>query len=57
MWRRIFWSRDFPPTVDKKILPDKTRVLYWYKCPYSLPMHQINEIVSLDDLPGKKKSI
>jgi len=44
-----------PPTVDKKILPDETRVSYWYKCPCSLLMHQINEIISLDDLVGLEK--
>jgi len=50
--RKYFGDNDFRPTVNKKELPDKTIVYYWYKLPDALLKHQINEIVSAADLEG-----
>jgi hypothetical protein len=51
-WCKYFGDNDFRPKVDKKELPDKTIVYYWYKLLDALLKHQINEFVSAADLEG-----
>lgn len=48
--RSYFGNNDFPPEVDRIVLPDKTVVSYWWKQPDLLLKHQINDMVSLVDL-------
>jgi hypothetical protein len=51
--RRVFFgNNDFPPQVDREILPDKTVVSYWWKQPDLLLKHQLNQMVNLGDLDG-----
>ncbi len=48
--RAYIGNNYFPPEVDCLVLPDKTVVSYWWKQPDLLLMHQLNEMVSLEDL-------
>jgi len=50
--RAYFGNNDFPPTVKKMELEDKTWVYFWYKQPDLLLQHQIKEIISATDLEG-----
>jgi hypothetical protein len=50
--RAYFGGNDFPPSVDRTILPDKTIVSYWWKRPDELLQHQINYILKPEDLQG-----
>jgi hypothetical protein len=48
----FFGNNDFPPEVDREILPDKMVVSYWWKQPDLLLKHQLNQMVNLADLDG-----
>ena len=48
--REIFGNNDFPPTVNKHVLADKTVIPYWYKDPEQLIRHQISHIVPVEKL-------
>jgi hypothetical protein len=50
--RAYFGNNDFPPVVDREVLPDKTIVSYWCKRPDRLLKHQISDMVSPPDLQG-----
>jgi hypothetical protein len=50
--RAYFGNNDFPPTVSRYELEDKTIVSYWWKRPDELLQHQINDIISLQDIAG-----
>jgi hypothetical protein len=47
-----FGDNDFPPTVDRLVLADKTIVPFWWKRPDELLQHQINYMLKLEDLDG-----
>jgi hypothetical protein len=47
-------GQDFPPKVDRMILPDKTTVHYWYKRPDEL-MKQLERIISAEQIDGLKR--
>ncbi len=51
-WRVFLGNYDFPLQVDRKILPDKTVVSYWWKQTDLLLKHQLNQMVDLEDLDG-----
>lgn len=48
--RSYFGNNDFPPEVDRIVLPDKTVVSYWWKQPDLLLKHQMTDMVTLVDL-------
>lgn len=48
--RVIFGNNDFPPTVDKNILEDKTVTPYWYKGPEQKIKLQISHILPVEKL-------
>jgi hypothetical protein len=48
--REIFGNNDFPPTINKHVLEDKTVIPYWYKDPEQLIKHQISHIVPVNKL-------
>jgi hypothetical protein len=50
--RAYFGDNDFPPTVDRLVLADKTIVPFWWKPPDELLQHQINYMLKLEDLDG-----
>ena len=50
--RAYFGNNDFPPVVDREVLPDKTIVSYWWKQPDLLLKHQISDMLSAADLQG-----
>jgi hypothetical protein len=50
--RAYFGNNDFPPTVKKIELEDKTWVYFWFKQPDLLLQHQIDKIVNATDLEG-----
>jgi hypothetical protein len=51
--RRAYFSEsDYPPTVDKEVLPDKTVIPFWYKEPHLLLQRQVNKILNTADLPS-----
>ncbi len=47
-----FGGNDFPPSVDRIVLEDKTIVSYWWKFPDELLQHQINYVLKPEDLQG-----
>jgi len=48
-----FHGQDFPPTVSKIQLEDKTIIHYWYKDPANLIKHQLGKITT----PGQLKNL
>jgi hypothetical protein len=50
--KSYFGTNDYPPTCKRKVLEDKTIILYWYKLPNELTKDQINEIVPAENLVG-----
>jgi hypothetical protein len=49
--RRTYFSDcDFPPTVDKEVLPDKTVIPFWYREPHHLLKNQATKMLQTDDL-------
>jgi hypothetical protein len=50
--RAYFGDIDFPPTIDKLVLTDKTIVSFWWKRPEELLQHQINYMLQVEDLEG-----
>jgi hypothetical protein len=54
--RECFQGQDFPPTVDKLQLADKTNIHYWYKVPDELIKHQLGKIISPNQLLNLKRS-
>jgi len=50
--RAYFGDNDFPPTVDRLVLTDKTIVSFWWKRPDELLQHQINYMLKVEDLDG-----
>ncbi len=50
--RAYFGNNNFPLMVSRYGLEDKTIVSYWWKTPDELLQHQINDIISLQDLEG-----
>ena len=53
--RSYFGDSDYPPTVDKEVLPDKTIIPFWYKEPHLLLQHQVNVIIKPEDLGDLKR--
>jgi len=53
--RSYFEASDYPPTVDKEVLPDKTVIPFWYKEPHLLLQSQISMIIRPEDLAGLQK--
>ena len=54
--RRAFFSdKDFPPTVKKLQLDDRTIIDFWYKEPGKLISHQIDVMVNESQLEGLKR--
>ena len=54
-WRSYFGDSDYPPTVDKEVLPDKTIIPFWYKEPHLLLQNQVNMIRKPEDLGDLKR--
>ncbi len=50
--RAYFGNNDFPPNIDKHMLPDKTIIHYWWKSPDKLLQNQLSQIVTCSDLEG-----
>ena len=50
--RAFFAGSDYPPIVDKLILPDKTVINYWYKEPHKMLQQQISQIIKTEELIG-----
>ena len=50
--RAFFAGNDFPPIVDRIILPDKTIIDNWYKEPPKMLQQQINHIIKRDQVLG-----
>jgi len=50
--RAFFAGSDYPPIVDKMILPDKTVINYWYKEPHKMLQQQISQIIKTEELIG-----
>jgi hypothetical protein len=50
--RAFFAGNDFPPIVDRIILPDKTIIDNWYKEPPKMLQQQINHIIKRDQVVG-----
>jgi len=49
--RRLFFGdNDYPPTVDKKVLEDKTVIPFWYKRPDLLLQHQLKSMIDAEKL-------
>ena len=44
--REDFAGQDFPPTIGKKVLEDKTVIPFWYKLPDQLMKHQLKSMVT-----------
>jgi hypothetical protein len=42
-----FAGQDYPPTVDQKVLEDKTIIPYWFKSPDGLLKHQLKYMVTI----------
>ncbi len=53
--RDFFQGQDFPPTVDRLQLADKTIINYWYKVPDELIKHQLGKIIKPDQLLNLKR--
>ena len=47
-----FGNNDFTPTVSRFVLEDKAIVCFWWKRPDELLQHQINDLISQQDLEG-----
>jgi hypothetical protein len=54
-WREYIAGQDFPPTVGKKILEDKTVIPFWYKLPDQLMKHQLKSMVTAEQLEGRQR--
>ena len=48
--RSFFGDNDFPPTVDKKVLEDKTVIQFWYKSPDLLLQSQLSKMIDVSKL-------
>jgi hypothetical protein len=48
----FFAGSDFPPVIDRKVLQDKTIIDYWYKEPHLMLPHQVNNIISKEQMEG-----
>jgi hypothetical protein len=48
--RSFFGDNDFPPTVDKTVLEDKTVVPFWYKRPDLLLQSQLSKMIDTSKL-------
>ncbi len=48
--RNVFGDNDFPPTVDKKVLQDKTIIPFWYKQLDLLIQSQLTKMIDVSEL-------
>ena len=48
--RNYFGDNDFPPTIDKKVLADKTVIPFWYKRPDLLLQSQLKNMIDSEKL-------
>jgi hypothetical protein len=46
----FFGDNDFPPTVDKKVLEDKTIIPLWFKRPDHLLQSQLPKLIDISKL-------
>jgi len=53
--REYFSGQDFPPTIGKKVLEDKTVIPFWYKLPDQLMKHQLKSMVTTEQLEGLQR--
>ena len=53
--REYFAGQDFPPTIGKKVLEDKTVIPFWYKLPDQLMKHQLKSMVTTEQLEGLQR--
>jgi hypothetical protein len=53
--REYFAGQDFPPTIGKKVLEDKTVIPFWYKLPDQLMKHQLKSMVTAEQLEGLQR--
>jgi hypothetical protein len=53
--RNFFGDNDYPPTVDKKVLEDKTVIPFWYKRPDRLLQDQLQNMIHPDKLKVLKQ--
>ncbi len=54
-WREYIAGQEFPPTIGKKILEDKTVIPFWYKLPDQLMKHQLKSMVTAEQLEGHQR--